>query len=111
MPVTLVVVPLPQIAVSQASLSFGSIVTGSKSTLQEVVSNTGGGQLTWSVATGGAAWLSVDTSSGSVFSGNPETIHITVDATSLAAGSYTATLNFSSNGGSQPVTVTLVVTA
>lgn len=95
---------------SSNSLDFGSVTSGQTSMLQETITNSGGQPLDWSMdSTSLPAWLSLDSSSGTVQAGNSQTINLTADTSSLSTGSYSATLNFTSNGGSASVSVTIVV--
>jgi len=61
----------------------------------------------------GSAWLSVDISGGAIPPGQPSIpLAVTMDATSLSAGSYSGNVNISSNDPDQPsidVPVTFIV--
>jgi hypothetical protein len=102
-PVTLTVGPSSSsISLSSSSLSFNATAGGSNPAAQNVtVSNGGGGTLaapTTSITYGsGSGWLAV-TESGS--SPGPYTLSNQVTTGSLAAGTYTATVNVSSSGAS-----------
>jgi hypothetical protein len=69
------------------------------------IANTGGGSLTWSIAEAPAAcaspsdvpWLSENPTSGSVSGGSSQDSSVTVDATSLAPGGYSAELCVTTN--------------
>jgi Viral BACON domain len=95
--------------VSPNPLAFGTLTQGDSKTVQEVISNSGGQALTWNADTGGASWLTLDTSSGSVAPGEQQTINVTVNTTGLAAGLSTATLTINSNGGTQAIAITVTV--
>jgi uncharacterized membrane protein len=99
------------LTVNPASLDFGKMAPATSQALQETVGNSGGQALTWNLDTTSLpGWLSVDTSSGMAVSpGGQQTINVTADTTDLSPGSYTATLNFTSNGGNKVVPVTLIV--
>ena len=103
--------PPAQITVTPNALDFGAMDPGTTKTLQETVKNTGGQPLTWNVDTGGANWLSVDKHSDTVQPGSSETINVTANTSNLKPGAYTATLNFTSDGGNAQVQVTLTVNA
>ena len=109
--VTLTVNAPPAVmGVSSNSLDFGSVTSGQTATLQETITNSGGQPLNWSLdSTSLPAWLSVDSSSGTVQPGSSQTINLTANTSSLSPGNYSATLNFTSNGGSVQVSVTIVV--
>jgi len=98
--------PPPSLVLSTDALSF---TASGAQTLD--VSNPGGQTLAWS-ATGGAAWLAVAPTSGSLTHDESETVTFTVDATGLSPGTYDATITFSAPGaGGSPrlVTVTLTI--
>ena len=97
------------LAVNPAGLDFGKMDPGTTKTLQETVSDSGGQSLTWNVDTGGTNWLSVDTGNGTVQSGGNQTLNVKADTSNLSPGPYSATLNFTSNGGNASVSVTLTV--
>jgi uncharacterized membrane protein len=97
------------LTVNPSSLDFGKMDQGITKTLQVTVSNSGGQPLTWKVDTGGANWLSVDTGNGTVQSGSQQTVNVTANTSNLSPGPYSATLNFTSNGGNASVSVTLTV--
>src|SRR6266571_1648858 len=97
------------LAVNPAGLDFGKMDPGTTKTLQETVSDSGGQSLTWNVDTGGTNWLSVDTGNGTVQPGGNQTINVKADTSNLSPGPYSATLNFTSNGGNKSVQVSLVV--
>ncbi len=96
--------------VTPEALNFGTLDTGQKLTKAVTVSNSGSLALDWKVNAASANWLTVDTTSQTIQPGAlPDTIHVSVDATNLAAGNQSATLTISSNGGSAQVAITLVV--
>jgi hypothetical protein len=105
----------PTISLSPNSLSFSGTVGGSNPAAQNVtVSNSGGGTLaspTTSITdSSGSGWLSVTTRGSSA----PYTLDNQVTVGSLAAGTYTATVNVSSSGASntpQSYTVTFAVSS
>jgi hypothetical protein len=55
--------------------------------------------------------LSVGTSNGTIAPGNTATINVTVNAGSLAVGSYSGIVNITSDGGNQAVNVSMTVIA
>ena len=96
--------------VTPEALNFGTLDTGQKLTKAVTVSNSGSLALDWKVNAASANWVTVDTTSQTIQPGAlPDTIHVSVDATNLAAGNQSATLTISSNGGSAQVAITLVV--
>lgn len=102
--------PVPPAQITVGPLDFGAIDPGTSKTLQETINNSGGQPLTWKLDTASLpGWLSADTSSGTVQAGKQQTINVTANASNLKPGSYTATLNFTSNGGNAQVHVTLTV--
>jgi hypothetical protein len=105
----------PTISLSPTSLSFSATVGGGNPSSQNVtVSNSGGGTLavptTGIVYHSGSGWLSVQVQGSSA----PFTLVTQPTTGSLAAGTYTATVNVSSTGATnspQPYTVTFTVTS
>ncbi|WP_224365429.1 S8 family serine peptidase [Hyalangium versicolor] len=98
----------PSIATNPASLGFASVVGGANPASQTLsITNSGVGTLTWSAASS-AAWLTVSPSSGTA----PSTITAAVDATGLAAGTYSAAITLTASGATNspyavPVTLTV----
>jgi uncharacterized membrane protein len=110
--VTLTINALPVMGVSPNPLDFGTVTSGNTATLQEMVNNSGGQPLIWSLDTSSLpSWLTVDTSSGTIQAGNSTTINLIATTAALSPGPYSATLNFTSSngGGSIQVPVTLTV--
>src|SRR6266568_6293480 len=96
--------------VTPEALNFGTLDTGQKLTKAVTVSNSGSLALDWKVNAASANWVTLDTTSQTIQPGAlPDTIHVSVDTTNLAAGNQSATLTISSNGGSAQVAITLVV--
>src|SRR6266487_3411735 len=98
--------------VSSTNLNFGQILQGHVLTRQLTFGNCGKQTLNWSISTqtaDGAAWLSVGTSNGTIAPGNTTTINVTVNAGSLAVGTYSGTVNITSDGGNQAVNVGMIV--
>jgi hypothetical protein len=105
----------PAISLSPTNLTFNATVGGGNPSSQNVsVSNSGGGTLasptTAIVYHSGSGWLSVQTQGSQA----PYTLVTQPTTGSLAAGTYTATVNVSSSGASnspQPYTVTFTVSS
>jgi len=98
--------------VSSTNLNFGQILQGQALTRQLTFGNCGKQTLNWSITTrtaDGAAWLSVDTSNGTIAPGNTATINVTITAGTLAVGTYSGTVNITSDGGNQTVNVEMTV--
>jgi len=82
----------PTISVSPDNLTFNAIEGGENPpdrTLE--VCNSGNGTLNWSL-TDNAAWLSENPTSGSLGADECEDVTVSVDASGLAAGDYSATI-------------------
>ncbi|MFQ5511088.1 MAG: hypothetical protein ACE5EO_04500 [Candidatus Krumholzibacteriia bacterium] len=90
----------PNLSFSPAVLSF----PGGTNSLPVDVTNTGGGELQWSV-TSDRAWLTASPASGT----NDGQVTASVDRTGLSDGTYSGTLTIASNGGGGTVAVTLTV--
>jgi len=112
-PVTLTVntplAPPPHLVVGPP-LDFGAVNQNTTTTLPETVSNSGGQPLHWNLDTTSLpGWLSVDTNTGTVQPGGQQTIKVTVNTSNLKAGPYSATLNFTSDGGNGQVAISVTV--
>lgn len=98
--------------VSSTNLNLGQILLGHTLTRQLTFGNCGKQTLTWSITTqtaDGAAWLSVGTGNGTIAPGNTATINVVVNTGSLAVGTYSGTVNITSDGGNQTVNVEMTV--
>ena len=103
--------PLPRIGYSPASVTF-SYTQGQSNPSPQILDvwNSGGGSLNWT-ASEGAGWLSLAPTSGSS-TGEHDPITLSVDASGLVAGTYTATITLAAAGADnspQNAGVTLVV--
>src|SRR5712691_689211 len=99
----------PVLAVSPSSMTFTVGEGGAKPATQTAtVTNQGLGTLTWA-QTSNASWLSAMPAAGTDGAAASSPVTVTVNQSGLAAGTYTGTLTFTSNGGSATITVTLVV--
>ena len=99
--------------VPQQSLDFGQLQAGQQAQQSISIANLGNLPLQWQASSDAASatWLSLATTKGTVQTGAaPQTVQVNVNATGLAAGSYSGTITITSNGGNAPVGVTLVVT-
>jgi hypothetical protein len=106
--VSLTVTPPPSLQLSTNALS---LVVGQGNTLTVsgfTIRNVGSGTLGWSVSDD-AAWLTASPASGSSIT-DTDSISLTVDATALVAGSYTANVVVSAPGAlSAPGTVVVTL--
>jgi len=92
------VVP-PKIGLSRSSFTFGGSQAGQKSSTQQlIISNTGGGTLTWSISViapvQGANWLACDPTSGT----GGVSINLLANPSGLSSGTYSATLSITAAG-------------
>ncbi|HKV57509.1 MAG TPA: hypothetical protein VJO32_04485, partial [Ktedonobacteraceae bacterium] len=105
-----VTVPPAAMQLSTAALSFTATVGTNPSAQTLTITNSGGGTLNWTAGTPSQSWLSVTPPSGSDSANGASTSSFNVNVTSMVAGTYTATVNFTAPGGiSQTVTVTLTI--
>ena len=93
---------------STTTLDLGTGDIATNSTQQLILSNTGGGQITWQ-GSSDSPWLLLSPDNGTFASGAKMPVTIAVDRTNLHPGPYTAHVNFLSNVGSMKVTVTMQV--
>jgi len=96
--------PGPSLSVTPISVDFGTIDT--QKTV--MISNNGGGTLTWQ-ASKQQAWLTVSPTSGSLTSGKSATVTLTVSRTNLNSGAYKDTVSITSDGGNGNVAVAMTV--
>ena len=110
-PVTLTITAPPTVSASPTSLTFNYIAGGSAPAAQPLTVTGGGASLAYTVAPSSTGnWLVVSAASGST----PGTVNVSVNPTSLPAGTYTGTVTVAGTGGAAgttAVTVTLNVTA
>jgi len=100
----------PVLSVSPASLNFGDATSG----LTFDIGNVGTGSLNWTVSES-AGWLAAtslsgDTSGNASYNGEgEETVGVVVGRMGLADGTYTASVQITSNGGDVSIPVSMVV--
>lgn len=93
---------------AQLLLSLSSVNFGLEETQAQILINNGGDdQLTWQV-TSNQTWLTVQPLSGSTLS-ETDVVTVTANRTGLENGQYSASLSFSSNGGSNVIPVSIEV--
>lgn len=96
----------PTINVTPGSLSFNATVGSSPANQTVAIANSGIGTLSWT-ASSGATWLTVTPASGTA----PSTLTAQIDASALAAGSYSGTITISATGATNtPVSVPVTLT-
>ena len=99
--------------VPQQSLDFGQLPADQKGQQSIAIANLGNLALQWHANTddASATWLSLATTKGTVQPGAaPQMVQVNVDTTGLMEGSYSGTIQITSNGGNAQIGVTLVVT-
>lgn len=97
----------PNILLSTNSLNFAAVPGSNPPSQQVTVSNGGGGTLNW-FATSSAQWLNISPSSGV----NSSLLTVSVNSTSLSAGTYSGTIALSALGATnspQYINVSLVI--
>lgn len=95
----------PVLQVTPSIVNFGTSSTSESVT----VSNTGGGNLTWSLQAS-AGWLTASPTSGTLGANASRTVTFTVSRDGLAPGPHQTTVQATSNGGSAAVVAALEVT-
>ncbi|ALA58834.1 beta strand repeat-containing protein [Nitrospira moscoviensis] len=115
-PVTLTVnapTTSPSIGFSPTSLTFSATAGGSNPAGKSfIITNPGGGTLTWSISDN-AAWLSVTPTSGTTTT-ETDTLTASVNLSGLAVGTYNGTITITAAGASnspRTIPVTLTVSA
>ena len=113
-PITIIVAPAAM-QVSTSAVAFtatAGIASVSPATQAIMITNTGGGTLTWTASTPSAAWLTIDTTGGSDAANVSSTLNCSASPTGLTAGVYTATFVLTPSAGvTVTVTATLTVAA
>lgn len=90
----------PQLTVNQAILDFDS----TKTNLDFTISNTGTGDLTWTISAD-KSWISLNPTVGT----NDGSVTVTVQGQSLGTGQHTGKITINSNGGLIDITVRLYI--
>lgn len=92
------------------SVPPSTVAAGAKTTQTITLHNTSANEITWSSDVN-AQWLSLSPASGSISSDGAQVITITMDATTLKAGSYNAAVTITTNTQVLHIPVALTVTA
>ena len=106
--------PAPQLSVAPMQLNFTAQTGGSNPASQPVTLTASNGPITYTTSVSGALSVTVSPAAGTVVSGGNSPVTISVNATGLAAGTYTATVTFQDTtnpADKATVNVTLIVTA
>ncbi len=112
--INLTITPTPALSVTPLSLQFtseqGSIPLSQDLTIQD----TGGGDLNWA-AGADSPWIKIDKITGTVTSGNSETLKISVDISTQKEGTYTGHITITGPEGTIgspaaiPVTLNIII--
>ncbi len=95
------------LSVSPAAVDFGE-----SSTLETLeITNTGTFPFRWTIDRDFPDWLAADAMSGGLDPGESVQVHLSVDRSGLAAGTYQHTIQIGSGGGSARVEVSMTVSA
>ncbi len=109
--VSAIIPPSPVLSLSTAALTFTAQQGATNPASQTaVISNSGGGTLSWTASVTSGAWLSVSPASGT----GTGTLTISTNIAALAANTYTGAIQVAASGASsspQTITVTLTITA
>jgi len=97
-------------ALSPQLLNFGTLKKGSKGTAQMVIANMNtNSTMNWSADVGGATWLSLASSSGSIPPGQQQVVTVMADTSTLSLGNHSATLTINSNEGTTALPASVTV--
>lgn len=101
----------PQIVVNPTSIT-ATVMSGDATSSPLTITNNGDEDLTWSIAIdpGTATWLSVNETSGTITAGSALELSVQMDATSLSAMTYNATLVITNNSATATVNVPVQLT-
>ncbi|TSA26325.1 MAG: PEGA domain-containing protein [Ignavibacteriales bacterium] len=94
----------PQLSISPTTIDFGS----SLATSQVELKNTGTGAMTWT-STMSTGWIILSSTGGNVNAGDKTILNVSVNKSGLAVGNYNGSILFNSNGGSQTLSLTMIV--
>ena len=95
---------VPVLVVSTETLDFGSATTQ----LTFTITNTGEGELDWTITSSIPAKITVSPASGNT-QGETDTVTVTVNRAGIGAGTYNPTVNIASDGGNASIDLTVVV--
>jgi hypothetical protein len=97
----------PQLTATPSSLTFNYAIGGTVPAAQSVSIGASGSALSYTASAPGGTWLAVTPASGAT----PESTSVTVDATGLAAGTYTGSVTIAvPGGGNTPLVVPVSLT-
>jgi hypothetical protein len=99
----------PHLHVSVNTLDFGTGDQATNSTKALTLLNSGNGEIVWQESTS-QPWLLMTPTQGNFTRDIPQQVTIAVDRSKLRSGSYTAQVNFTSNGGNESLAVSMKVT-
>jgi Viral BACON domain len=99
----------PHLHLSVNSLDFGAGDQATNTTEALTLLNNGNSEITWQESTS-QPWLLMTPTQGTFTNDISQQVTIAVDRSQLQPGSYTAQVNFSSNGGNESLAVAMTVT-
>ena len=108
---TVTVIAPGKLCVRPDHLDFGTLEQGTPGMSFVTVGNCGAQPLKWFVAPGKESWVTLSSIQGIIEPGGQQTVKVTVDTSQLTSSStaYRASLTFSSDKGSQVVSITVTV--
>lgn len=108
---TVTVIAPGKLCVRPDHLGFGTLEQGTPGMSFVTVGNCGAQPLKWFVAPGKEIWVTLSSTQGIIEPGGQQTVKVTVDTSQLTSSStaYRASLTFSSDKGSQVVSITVTV--
>ncbi len=118
LPVTLTIVDArPKIQLSQVGMTFAAVAQGGPPLPQSFgILNSGQGSMSWTAAastlSGGAGWLSIDQSSGTVATplSSVSTVNVTINPAGLTAGDYYGQVQIKAQGAdNSPQIVSIIL--
>lgn len=94
----------PQLTISPTTIDFNSVLT----TSQVEIKNTGTGTLNWT-GTPNANWIMISPQNGTLNESSSIVLNISINKNGLTPGDYNGSVLFNSNGGTQVLTVIMIV--
>jgi hypothetical protein len=101
----------PQMDVSPLALHFTTVVGQSPAAQSLTIQNSGDAVLNWTANSDQGSWLSTVITQEQMAPGEQDLVKVSVNSTSLNAGTYQGTLTFTAGSTTEKVAVTLTVTA
>lgn len=98
------------LVLSATALDLGAGDQATNSVQEIVLSNAGGGEISWQSTSTQPSWLLLSPTSGILTNEEPAAVTIAIDRSNLALGAYSGNILFTSNAGKAALSVQMYVT-